>query len=335
MTQCKTRRCYKKKELVDGYCANCRANRAKDRAIHVYTCPGCNIEAKDDEKCMCCDFCEEWFHIGCIDMSEDVYDVIFAENKRVPGIQWYCSKCHSKTKEALEKYSALEKQTKSLREDVDKVKIDVAEVKGIIKNTIRHEIHQNMDEMKERESRKMNLIVFGLPEINCGEATEWSTEKKVETDIKEIESIIVEDIGVAVSPRTGVIDARRIGIKRPDAPRPLKITFRDLNVKRQVLINAKKLRTSTKTNVKDIFINPDLTPEQRKTDEKLRSEMWDRRQKGENVIIRRGEIVESDHPVRKERNLPKNKPAALKQKKEQPKANTRSTSSTVSTEGDM
>ena len=317
MSQCKTARCYKRKDLVDGYCSTCVTKRNKEKTVHEYICPECDIVAKDDEECMCCDFCSEWFHIGCIGMSSEVYKIVFADD--VPGVQWYCKKCQSKTKEALEKYSALEKQTKALRVDVDNIKTDVTEVKDIIKNTIRHEINQNMDEMKERESRKLNLVVFGLPEVPSDE-TEWTNEKKIEADIKEIESIIMDDIGVALSPRTGVIDARRLGMKKANAPRPLKIIFRDLNTKREVLTNAKKLRSSTRKTAQNIFINPDLTPEQRKEDEKLRSEMWTRREKGENVIIRRGKIIEADHPVRKHR-IVKQSDKSTNSNKAQPKVN--------------
>ena len=51
-----------------------------------------------------------------------------------------------------------------------------------------------------------------------------------------------------------------------------------------------------------LYINPDLTPEQRKLDQKLRQEMWRRRTENkENVIIRKGEIVKVDWEVIKNR----------------------------------
>ena len=75
----------------------------------------------------------------------------------------------------------------------------------------------------------------------------------------------------------------------------------NIQTKREILRNAKKLRTSDSEILKKIFINPDLTTAQKAIDKKLREDMWKRRENGENVIIHRGQIVTANYTVRKTR----------------------------------
>ena len=42
---------------------------------------------------------------------------------------------------------------------------------------------------------------------------------------------------------------------------------------------------------KKVFLTPDMTKKQLEDDRNLRDELWSRRNNGENVFIRRGEIV--------------------------------------------
>ena len=185
------------------------------------------------------------------------------------------------------------------------VKEDISNIQNTIKIAVKDNISNVMDDHRELEKRKMNLIVFGLPEISEGEqAQEWNIEQKVEKDIEEITKLITEELGVGISPRTGIINARRLGGFKKNSqnkPRPLRIEFKDLNAKRDVLTNAKKFRNSSLKVAKNIYINPDLTQKQRESDKKLRNEMWQQRDAGKNVIIRRGQIVEVDREVRKHR----------------------------------
>ena len=136
--------------------------------------------------------------------------------------------------------------------------------------------------------------------------TVWNTPEKVAADIEKMTEIITEELGVGLSTRNGIINARRLGSKIDNKPRPLRIEFKDLNSKRDVLTNAKKLRNSSDKVAKVLYINPDLTEEQRKHDKNLRKEMWRQRtEEGKNVMIKRGEIVEAPHQVRKTRETPK------------------------------
>ena len=123
--------------------------------------------------------------------------------------------------------------------------------------------------------------------------------------------IIEDELQIDIGLDEIVVDARRLGKKDTDSeaaktgtpkPRPLKVVFKDLSKKREVLSAAKKLRKSSNEIANRLFINPDLTEAQRAKDKELRDEMWKRRGNNENVIIRRGEIVQADHDVVKKRH---------------------------------
>ena len=157
----------------------------------------------------------------------------------------------------------------------------------------------------------MNLVIFNLPEPVHTTETVWDIPEKVEKDIATVKEIVERELKIIIP--TGVIlDARRLGSntknntdsgnKETPKPRPLKVMFSDIKKKRDILSAAKTLRQSEDAIANKLYINPDLTPEQRKKDQILREEMWRRRScNNENVIIRRGEIVTAPFDVVKKR----------------------------------
>ena len=108
-------------------------------------------------------------------------------------------------------------------------------------------------------------------------------------DIKKFCEITNQCMDMDISGDTDISDAIRIGPTRADGkPRLLRVTFRDLNMKREVLGKAKLLKMGKFSRV---YINPDLTANQRKVDFELRTELKARKGKGEtNLVIRRGKI---------------------------------------------
>ena len=303
-TYCKVGKCARWANLnPEGMCPRHVAFAAKDKGEVIYKCLECDAPCTELQQALLCERCDCWVHASCAGIENEVYDIFFKKGSRLPGVRFFCKSCDNKVTEVIEKCSTLEQDTLTLKNEMVDVKAQLATINETIKTQVNDKVSDIMDDKREIERRKMNLIVFGLPESKPDEndKTVWDTEKKIQKDIEEISNIISEDIGVALSPRTGIIDARRIGGPKPGQPRPLKIEFRDLNTKRDVLSNAKKLRLSDKETCKKLYINPDLTEKQKKADSELRKEMWKRRGDGENVIIRRGAIVTADHVVRKTR----------------------------------
>ena len=72
------------------------------------------------------------------------------------------------------------------------------------------------------------------------------------------------------------------------------ISFDNLDSKRSILQNARKLRSSMIAAHRGIFISPDLTRKQRQVEYNLRNELRTRRENSETGLkISKGKIVQS------------------------------------------
>ena len=301
MVTCKTKNCRVRSGIVDGYCPKCVELRENtEHATVAYKCGKCDKPVDKDQNAMCCDYCSIWFHIACISMPQQAYDLLFSEHSGMSGIKWYCGPCEAIVEENLEKIKKLETKTDALQTDVTELKSQVARIEKTITTQVKNTIYESMSEKQEIEKRKLNLIVYGLPEPkNPGENTIWDNDAKIKQDTDTIETVIKNELGVGLSPRNGIYDAKRLGLKNDNRARPLRITFDNIEVKRDVLTNAKKLRQYTE--IKDMYISPDLTPKQREYEKELREQMWKRRSDGENCIIKRGAVITVDWEVNKTR----------------------------------
>ena len=305
---CQTYKCRVKTGLNEtGYCPGCvkkQAALADDST--PYPCGTCKKNCTNENMGMFCELCLTWYHAICVDIPKDGYEWL----KKVKGSKWFCSGCGSKVDQILDKANSLEVETKILRTDMDDVKTRLEKVEKKLQGSVKQEIGTALNEQVDIEKRKMNLIVFNLPEPENVEKTVWDLETKVARDTEAMTEIIKNELQIEI-PENTIINARRLGKldtesegakKGSPKPRPLRITFSDIKRKRDILTVAKNLRDSSNEIAKKLFINPDLTPEQRKQDQELRKEMWRRRtENNENVVIRRGEIVTVNVDVRKTR----------------------------------
>ena len=86
------------------------------------------------------------------------------------------------------------------------------------------------------------------------------------------------------------IKISKVGKQTTDKVRPTRVELKDENLKKKLLINAKKLKDCG--SYSKVYIKPELTYSQRKQNEGLRKELEERKKSGENLIIRQGKIVE-------------------------------------------
>lgn len=143
-----------------------------------------------------------------------------------------------------------------------------------------------MDEIENRESRRNNVVIFGLHEEE--DATEDHNQ------ITELLSTLDVDENATVTKRSF-----RMG-KKGLRPRPVKVIFDSPDKCNLVLRAASRLsKLSPDNNFRKVYIKPDLTPEQLMREKKLREELKSRRAAGENVVMRRGKIVRASFPIRR------------------------------------
>jgi len=147
----------------------------------------------------------------------------------------------------------------------------------------------DVDELRDRERRKNNIIVF-----NVGESTKDDSEERKQDDEAEVHNILFE-LNVA----SNLSNPVRLGPKRDDSqyPRPLRITVENETTKWNILREAKNLSKSGEEAYKKVYIKKDMTPTEREKDAELRKQLWEKRKQAEEAqdsskwIIRKGRIV--------------------------------------------
>ena len=183
------------------------------------------------------------------------------------------------------------------QEKLDKMLKDVKETETNIEKKIQTEVKIYLDKANEKESRKNNLIIMRLPEQEAE-----NPEEELKKDEIEIKKIFDQTNPELKSELTKVLNEnkiKRLGRKKNDKtkPRPIKVTLPDGDMKEQIFKGCKNLKNS---NFKNISIQNDLTLEEREEGFKLRQEMRERKEKGEDICIFRGKIIPvKDHPKNK------------------------------------
>ena len=119
------------------------------------------------------------------------------------------------------------------------------------------------EELRERESRRLNLVIHGVPEPETG-AT--NPRDRMEMDKGEIERIFG---GMRVRTRKQQIRfCRRVG-ERAQEPRPIVIGLYSEEERRHILERSRELRN---TMYESVTIVLDLTKSQRRGEKRLREE---------------------------------------------------------------
>lgn len=246
-------------------------------------CGGCSKDvAGKSVQCACCNL---WYHTPCVDMKDELYNNIVATHEAIGVHVWACKACTSSIKALNARVVAMESKMRKLQEDVtsNTEKIDVVE--GTV-NTMQTSVQTLTDavsltepaeatkddifkEMAERESRKTNIIIYGIQE-----STSTVAEARKEHDRVELDKVLhvlapdncrEEDIKFLY--RTG--EREKDQNQESTDPRPLVVGFRSAEVQLSVLNSCRKLKNST---YEHISISPDLTKRQRKEDKDIRDE---------------------------------------------------------------
>ncbi|KAL5249122.1 hypothetical protein ACHWQZ_G018081 [Mnemiopsis leidyi] len=127
------------------------------------------------------------------------------------------------------------------------------------------------------EKMSKNAIVYGL------------IETEHETLLKKVEEVLAE-----IGEKPNLTSCSRVGTKRDNAIRPVKITLKSIDHVNQILRNAKMLHT--KAGYSGIYICPDRTAEQRKADKRLWEQLKTKRkmEPEKDHRIQNGRIVSSE-----------------------------------------
>ena len=139
-----------------------------------------------------------------------------------------------------------------------------------------------IDEYRDRENRKLNLILYNVPESQSGKT---SVQKAHDTNF-------ISDIANKIEAgQVDVTNVTRLGKKVNNKNRLMKVQVASLSQKRRLLMNAKKLKQCS-GDFQNIYLTPDLSYNERQANRLLRQELSHRKEAGEtDLVIYRGSIM--------------------------------------------
>ena len=134
----------------------------------------------------------------------------------------------------------------------------------------------------DEEKRAKNLVIYNMIE---------SEEVEVENRIADDEAILNNMLTYLSVVGVEVIKVSRLGQKRePDYPRPLLVRMSNEHDKWALLSKAKFLKDSD--DFYAIYMAKDMSKDELNEYIKRRRELMERKQRGENVMIKNGRIIQ-------------------------------------------
>lgn len=212
-------------------------------------CLKCDIEETESSLLMACDGCNRLIHkkFACSDLSASELRVIELKGKRV--LKFFCQDCQS----GLLSVPKLIKAISELKDEVDRLKSKPAPSVSPSSG------EDCFNEMQNRQARINNLMIFNLPEGN---------------DAVEIPKLLET---LSENPPE-IVKTTRIGKKNKNGYRSVKVTLSSQNEVLSLLKNRSRLKGSK------VYINSDLTPNQREHEKSVLDELKTRKAQGEDNL---------------------------------------------------
>ena len=226
-------------------------------------CKVCSQKVQAKDKALSCDVCLNWWHIRCLNIPEQTYEIYNDDN-----ISWFCDNCKDASKvlrnqmvnmqqridelekrlETLENAAASKEEAAEIAkneihsEDTAKLIEDTVEKKLgeqpiVNKMTTLQTVQEYINDISEVEKRRGNLVIHKLPESPAEEKEEQENEDK--NQIKEILKHIDPDL-----PEDAVSKTTRLGQKTENNNRPVLIEFNNKETSSKILKNVKVLKDS-------------------------------------------------------------------------------------------
>ena len=276
-------------------------NSAAEEADNIYACGACQKMVDDDDDSIMCNKCRNWIHKSCTSLKDAEFEVLTCGNE---GIAWTCPPCLKDQGKETKKFLQLEKKLDMMIDRLDgfeermiermeeRMTKKVTEMEERLTKSnpnpmseekleakIKMQITESIEEQKEAEEKKNNLIIFNINE-SSGE------KENTKEDIAKIENLLATIIPEIKEEPETEMEISRLGKNKPTngaKPRPIRIIFKSGELRRKVLGNAKELKGNKKYT--KVGISTDKTTKERNQEQLLRAEYAKRKAKKEDVII--------------------------------------------------
>ena len=264
---------------------------SKGKGEVKWTCLQCErVVDEEMDETIECGLCKKWCHRKCSKLNDAKYKYL---QEGGDEILWSCQKCRESDSVDTGR-TRLEAKLDSMMEMMERMMRRVCEleegksekcIREMIDESVKKEVQEAMNEEREREKRKLNVILVNVPESE-GE----NAEERKKADLERVREIVgkvadveKEDIGDPVR-----LGARMIG--KESKPRMLRVTMRNEEARKKVLMNARRLNEGVEFR-KRVYINPDRTEGERRQFRELKEELERRKKEEPDLVIRGGKIV--------------------------------------------
>ena len=291
------------------------------------TCDTCKtIFTDENDKLLRCTWCEEgWRCIKCLGYTDNQYDFLSKDENML----FCCANCkdpvvNQKQDDALQtqltnfmsdmsnkfdklleslgnkvdrdEFDGLKKQVEGLETQVSSGNKQIADLNNKLDQTnedLAKQIDERFDEARERDQRSYNLIIYEVVEAS-GQA-----EKRKEADEKEVarrfeellpkNEIKIDGVYRLGKYQGGDEDEDENAVK--PKPRPVKVVLQSRKDKDLLIRKLTQQRKNNPDKVKHIKMSSDRTKQERDQYKKLRQELEDRTNNGEENLYIRGDKV--------------------------------------------
>ena len=138
-----------------------------------------------------------------------------------------------------------------------------------------------VDEYRDMERRQWNLIIYNAPETESTDSTLRKSEDKKFLDT------LINSIG---ADPVDIVNIVHLGAKSSGKFRPLRVQFANIEHRRTVLTNARKLHELPSSVFNKVYVNPDLSRKQRHTQWELRKELARKRKEERPAYLYGGAV---------------------------------------------
>ena len=260
-------------------------------------CKVCNLIVSDnDHNAVFCDSCDFWVHLECSGVTAKQFEFINSTAGRAcKGLRWFCASCQdTPTQEPRPKQNddlritAIEKVCQDMKSQMDQIFSVLSEsAKNKIETKIKTQVEEVLNDHKEGENKKNNLLLFNLPEPK----SDTDPEKEDLENVKQVVSIMNKDVSTDALDKETVT---RLGKWRPqhkEKPRPVKIIFNNEETKWKVLGKSYKLRNVEP--YKSVIAANDRTAKELQEDKALKIKLEEAKKErpGEDLMIYKRQII--------------------------------------------
>lgn len=235
-------------------------------------CANCN-KSNSSSNSISCDRCSKLVHYTCLGITPEEADIMLNSRSKSINVKLLCIHCTSDPdfNDQIKTFADLLENFKKYVDD----KFAALEAKVAAANTFIPPplFEELVNEAMDRIDRQKNVMIYDLPESDA-----TSTPLQQQDDKQKVLQI---SIAISEPLAQDVVRVQRMGTRRNNASRPVKVTFSNTQSAINLLRSKKRLAN---THFSKIPISADQSPVQRKFLKDLRVELQQRIDNGEEDI---------------------------------------------------